>query len=118
MPSPRASSAYPYPMLRALERAVETGELFIPCDDTIKPNNLRLQFYGLLGALKREGKPEFGETLQLTLATDPPGLRLAWRDTGKIGALVQRALEADLSESSADPSESSLFESLTGGPAK
>lgn len=94
MPSPRASSAYPASMLQALLLAAETGEFFIPCDDGTKPNNLRLQFYGLLGALKREGRGELRETLLLTLTTEPPGLLIAWRDAGKIGALVQRAIDA------------------------
>jgi len=113
MPAPRASSAYPASLLAALHHAMDTGEIFIPCppSEGIKPNNLRLQFYGLLSALKREGQPELGEALTLTLSNDPPGIRVAWRDTGKIGALVAAALQA--AGASTDEAESAFFSKLT-----
>lgn len=96
MATPRGSSAYPAPLMAALTRALSGEEILIPCPDAdgIKPNTLRLQFYGLMGALKREGKGEYSETLLLTLQAEPPALRLTWRDSGRIGALVARALEA------------------------
>ena len=115
MPSPRASSAYPASLLAALHHAMDTGELFIPCppSEGIKPNNLRLQFYGLLSALKREGQPELGEALTLTLSEEPPGIRIAWRDTGKIGALVAKALQE--AGASTDEAEDALFSKLSNG---
>lgn len=105
MATPRGSSAYPAPLMAALTRAMAGEEILIPCPDAdgIKPNTLRLQFYGLMGALKREGKGEYSETLLLTVQAEPPALRLAWRDSGRIGALVARALEAAPSEGEIPP---------------
>ena len=93
MPVPRASSAYPPPFGRPPSRD-GCGEIFIPPpSEGVKfSNNLRLQFYGLFERPRREGQPELGEALTLTSQTIP-GIRVAWRDTGKISALVAAAFK-------------------------
>lgn len=95
MPTPRDSAAYPASFLVALHRALETGAVEIPCppSDGVNPDALRLQFYGLLSALAREGKPEMKEMLTIITRKDPPLMRIEWRDTARMGSLVARYLE-------------------------
>lgn len=95
MPTPRASAAYPASFLVALHRALETGAVEIPCPPSkdVNPDALRLQFYGLLSALAREGKPEMKEMLTIITKKDPPLMRIEWRDTARMGALVATTLE-------------------------
>ena len=97
MTRPKRSDAYPASMLSALIRALESGEFFIPCDSPqVKPASLRLHFYGLLGALRNEGKPEFADSLMLVLSSEPPGLWIRGKDLSPIGELVSAALGAAL----------------------
>lgn len=95
MTRPKRSDAYPASMLSALIRALESGELFIPCSPQVKPASLRLHFYGLLGALRLEGKPEFSDSLMLVVSADPPGMWIRTKELGPIGELVASALKGD-----------------------
>ena len=92
MSRPKRSDAYPASMLLALEKALETGGLFIPCPGPIKPQALRLQFYGLIGALRAEGKTELANAVSIVLSTEPLGIWLRPRDLSSIGELVSQAL--------------------------
>jgi len=94
MSRPKRSDAYPASMLLALEKALETGGLFIPCPGPIKPPALRLSFYGLIGALRAEGKAELANAVSISLSSEPPGLWLRPRDLSSLGELVSQALEA------------------------
>jgi hypothetical protein len=55
---PKSSESYPVAMLDALKRAHATGEVIIP---TKTPLQMRLQFQGLRGALRKEGKGELAD---------------------------------------------------------
>lgn len=119
MTTPRASDAYPAPMLEALNRAFSLGELFIPCPGSIKPATLRLQFYGLIAALRREGRSELANSLGFYTQSEPPGLWIKLKDLSALGELVSAAL-ADQGETlspapSDDDASAALDRILKGG---
>lgn len=97
MTTARASDAYPAPMLDALHRAFSLGELFIPCPQAgkILPSTLRLQFYGLIAALRREGKSELANSLGFYTQSEPPGLWIKLKDRSAFGNLVAAALASN-----------------------
>ena len=94
MSTPRASSAFPPLMHDAMQRALDLGEFFIPCPGKISPAALRLQFYGLISALRAEGKTELGNSLGFYLSADPRGLWLRLKDLGDIGSRISEALKS------------------------
>lgn len=110
MSLPKRSEAYPPSMLLALTRAIDQGELFIPCPGAIKPKALRLQFYGLVGALRAESKPELANAVGFFPSDDPPGLWLRLRDLSGIGQLVASALGEPSGENPSSPASSSSLE--------
>lgn len=119
MPRPKRSDAYPASMHSALNRALETGELFIPCSPAIKPNALRLHFYGLIGALRAEGRAEIGDALGFYTQADPPGLWVRLKDLASIGALVADALKTpEEIPPPAPESAADLFSRLAKGAAE
>lgn len=73
MSLPKVSDSYPPEMIAAILRAHETGEVIIP---TITPHAMRLQFNGLRGALRREGKGELAD--QVSFIISPKGETPTW----------------------------------------
>lgn len=114
MPTPRSSSAYPPALLAALAHVQATGELKIP---TGKPAALRLQFHGLFGALRKEGKSELCEGIGCYLSEGM--LILAMKDSTSMGIDVLNALTAatgkEFSPPSLDADEAALDRILSGG---
>lgn len=96
MSRPKRSDAYPASMMQALTLAFERGSLLIPVPPGTKPAALRLHFYGLFGALRAEGKPEFPDALAIVLSSDPPGILISPREFGNIGSIVAAALVENL----------------------
>ena len=101
-------------MLDALERAFSQGELVIP---TEKPAALRLHFYGLGGALRKEGKSEIFDGIAFLIRKDPSRLILSLREQTQFGEEVARALAGGNSppqESPTSEAEAALARILGG----
>lgn len=73
MSTPKSSGAYPPSMLAAVDRAIALGKFLIP---SANPGKLRLNFYGLLAALRRENAAENIERVSFHLVSDGLELRL------------------------------------------
>lgn len=73
MSLPKATDSYPPEMLAALKLAHEVGEVKIP---TELPHQMRLQFNGLRGALRKEGKGEIAD--QVSFHVSPKGEASPW----------------------------------------
>ena len=103
MSTPLNSAAYPAAFLDALAQAGEKGSLSIPCP---KPAALRLRFYGLVGALRKEGKPEIVENLGFYIRENPLRLDIVRKSLDDEAALVAAALGS--SPSASDPAAEAL----------
>jgi len=88
MTRPLQVNRYDSSLLLALATAQRLGEFFIPSD---KPSALRLEFYGLCGALRKENRPEACDGLKFFLKQD--GL-LIKRGATEVVDAVKAALNA------------------------
>lgn len=91
MTKPKSTAAYPAIMTQAMLAAADRGELFIPTD---KPAALRLEYYGLTGAMRKEGKTELPDLLTFVISSEPSGLLIRIRDNGPLMDDIARALGA------------------------
>ena len=112
MTRPKFSDKYPPNMLDAMQRAFSLGELVIP---TEKPQALRLYFYGLGGALRKEGKPELFNALSFSLQAAPPALVISLKENTAFSKSIASALESPVQPSAASEAEDMLSR-LLGGP--
>lgn len=103
MSTPLSSAAYPAAFFEALAQAGEKGSLSIPCPN---PAAMRLRFYGLVRALRKEGKPELVENLGFYIRENPPRLEILRKSLDDEAALVAAALGSPQSE--ADPAAEAL----------
>jgi hypothetical protein len=105
MTTPKHSTAYPSQMLTAIQRAIDLGELVIP---TPNPRAMQLQFNGLRGCLRREGKSEFAEMVSFIIADNPPRLILRLRELSPLAKDITAALSAAPERSAADEALAAL----------
>lgn len=113
MTRPKFSDKYPPNMLDAMQRAFDLGELVIPTD---KPQALRLYFYGLGGALRREGKPELFNALAFSLQDNPPALVITLRENTDFSLAIASALNSSPVASAASEAEATLARLLGEKP--
>lgn len=73
MSLPKTTSSYPVSMIEALQRAHAEGEVIVP---TLTPAALRLQFQGLRGALRKEGRGELADMVSFFVEPDRFIIRL------------------------------------------
>lgn len=78
-------------MLEALTHAQETGFLRIPCEN---PAYLRLRFYGLLKALRKEGKTELADGLIFRIPKNTPELVIEATGATPLDATITAAIKA------------------------
>lgn len=105
------TTAYPSLMLTGLERAVDLGELVIP---TAAPSALRLQYYGLIGALRHEGKTELADLVSFHIQHDPSALVIRLKDTAGIMQDLAAALGAPPQPSASEEAAAALDRILGG----
>lgn len=110
MSLPKTSAAYPPAMLAALDQAQREGEVIIP---TLTPLVLRMQFQGLRGALRKEGKPELADTVIFLIEKNPDRfiIRLRANMPGMSdveAAINSRPTSAASGKSATEESEASL----------
>lgn len=93
MTRPKRSDAYPAPYLHALRKVAETGEDFtIP---TASPIAMRLNFYGLFGALRAEGKPELPSLVSIFIIPPEnggPAITIRLKNAGDLAQDITKAL--------------------------
>ena len=109
MSTPKDPSAYPPAMLAAVDRAIALGKFSIP---TANPAKLRLQFYGLVSALRRENRASEIDRVSFHLTPDGLEIRL------KADEDIMRALDAALGGKTPSPSSDALADSLFSNLAK
>jgi hypothetical protein len=115
MSTPKVSDSYPVEMLDAIKRAHETGEVVIP---TPTPHLMRLQFNGLRGALRREGKGELADQVAFCISAKgetPTWFKIVLRSASPVIADIATALKgAKIVPSAVEEAEES-FNRLLGG---
>ena len=92
MPTPTRSDSYPPAMFAALDHARAHGSFLIP---TQTPAALRLQFYGLKFALKREEKASETGINGISFILKPEGLLLRSIENAPFALEIEAALKAE-----------------------
>jgi hypothetical protein len=110
MSTPKDPAAYPPAMLAAVDRAIALGKFSVP---TTNPAKLRLQFYGLASALRRENRA--GEIDRVSFHIVPDGLEIRLKADEDIMRALDAALGGDTLPASADALADSLFSNLAKG---
>lgn len=104
MSLPKTSASYPPEMLAAIDRAHAVGEVIIP---TLTPLSMRLQFQGLRGALRKEGKGELADMVSFHVTEKEFIIRL--RAASPMVLDIAEALKHDAPRASAiEEAEASL----------
>jgi hypothetical protein len=89
MPSPSQSSRFPPSFLTAFETAAASGSLFIPSD---KPHALKCTLWAFARALRKDGRPELADLIQV--CPRQGGIELRHRGKSPAGLEVEAALSA------------------------
>lgn len=108
MSTPKHSAAYPPAMLAAVDRAIALGKFSIP---STSPGKLRLNFYGLASALRRENAS--GEIDKVSFHLVPGGLEIRLKADENIMQDLENALGA--MPAPADETADALFSRLSQG---
>ena len=108
MSTPKSSTAYPPAMLAAVDRAIALGKFSIP---SASPGNLRLNFYGLLAALRRDNAATEIERVSFHLVGESLEIRL------KADEDIMQDLDAALGKlpDTQDADADALFSRITKG---
>ena len=107
MTRPKRSDAYPPQFLHALRRVAETGDdLVIPTENPIA---MRLNFYGLFGALRAEGKPELPSLVSIFILPEKNGIVIRPKDASALAQDIAKALSGT-PETPGEPSQPDDFE--------
>lgn len=108
MTLPKTSASYPPEMLAAIDRAHAVGEVVIP---TMTPMQMRLQFQGLRGAMRKEGKSELVDMVSFHITEKEFIIKL--RAASPMMADIAKALEIDAPRANAvEEAEASLMRIL------
>lgn len=117
MSLPKVSESYPIEMMDAIMRAHSVGEVTIHTDN---PSNLRLQFNGLRGALRKEGKSEIVDQVSFHIShkdAEHPWMMIRLRSAAPGIADIAAALKGENPKSSAvEEAEASLDRILGNTP--
>lgn len=111
----KISDSYPPEMLAAIIRAHKLGEVVIP---THSPYAMRLQFNGLRGALRREGKGEIADQVSFHVSAKdetPTWFAIRLRSASPVISDISAALKSEEPKTSAiEEAEASLNRILGG----
>lgn len=115
MTKPSDPARYPVSFRDAVDLALQTGEVTIPCAGAT-PGQLRTHFYGYLAALRKHGQREKADALVLQI--DEKNLYLRLREGQSFAVDVANAVKAKKAElgsgdSLSGDSPDELFNRLT-----
>lgn len=107
MTKPSDPSRYPLSFREAVDLALQTGEVKIPCAGST-PGQLRSHFYGYLTALRKHGMREKADAI--VLQVDEKNLYIRLREGQAFALDVASAVQAKKAELGQSPEEDSSDE--------